>query len=112
MIQTKGLTGWQRMLGVLGEMGVERIFGSPGSEWSSLWEALAEPGVERMPLYMSTRHEEVALGMASGYTKSSGKLPAVVIHTTVGALHGAMAMRAALHEQVPMVVQPGESSLL
>ncbi len=109
MIQTKGLTGAQTMLRVLGEMGVERIFASPGSEWSPLWEALAEPGVERMPLYMSTRHEEVALGMASGYTKSSGKLPAVVIHTTVGALHGAMAMRAALHEQVPMIVFTGES---
>jgi acetolactate synthase-1/2/3 large subunit len=47
--------------------------------------------------------------MASGYAKSTGKLPAVVIHTTVGALHATMAMRAALHEQVPMVVFAGES---
>ena len=66
MIQTKGLSGAQTMLRVLGEMGVERIFASPGSEWSPVWEALAEPGVERMPLYLSTRHEEVAVGMASG----------------------------------------------
>ncbi len=109
MINTKGLTGAQTMLRVLGEMGVERIFASPGSEWSPVWEALAEPGVERMPLYMSTRHEEVAVGMASGYAKSTGKLPAVMIHTTVGALHATMAMRAALHEQVPMVVFTGES---
>ena len=109
MIQTKGLTGAQTMLRVLGEMGVERIFASPGSEWSPVWEALAEPGVERMPLYMSTRHEEVAVGMASGYAKSTGKLPAVMIHTTVGALHATMAMRGALHEQVPMVVFTGES---
>jgi acetolactate synthase-1/2/3 large subunit len=109
MIQTKGLTGAQTMLRVLGEMGVERIFASPGSEWSPVWEALAEPGVERMPIYMSTRHEEVAVGMASGYAKSSGKLPAVMIHTTVGALHATMAMRGALHEQVPMIVFTGES---
>src|SRR5918996_71411 len=109
MIQTKGLTGAQTMLRVLGEMGVERIFASPGSEWSPVWEALAEPGVERMPLYMSTRHEEVAVGMASGYAKSTGKLPAVMIHTTVGALHATMAMRGALHEQIPMVVFAGES---
>ena len=34
MIETKGLTGAQAMLRVLGEMGVERIFASPGSEWS------------------------------------------------------------------------------
>ena len=109
MIKTKGLTGAQTMLRVLGEMGVERIFASPGSEWSPVWEALAEPGVERMPLYLSTRHEEVAVGMASGYAKSIGKLPAVMIHTTVGALHATMAMRGALHEQIPMVVFAGES---
>src|SRR6476661_2578703 len=109
MIETKGLTGAQTMLRVLGKMGVERIFASPGSEWSPLWEALAEPGVEGMPIYMSTRHEEIAVGMASGYAKSTGKLPAVVIHTTVGALHATMAMRGALHEQVPMVVFAGES---
>ena len=109
MIQTKGLTGAQSLLRVLGEMGVERIFASPGSEWSPVWEALAEPRSERIPIYLSTRHEEVAVGMASGYAKSTGKLPAVMIHTTVGSLHATMAMRAALHEQVPMVVLTGES---
>src|SRR5438093_9811304 len=101
MIQTKGLTGAQTMLRVLGEMGVERIFASPGSEWSPLWEPLAKRGVERMPLYMNTRHEEVALGMASGYAKLRGKLPAVVIHTTVGALPVAIPMRAPLPEPGP-----------
>ena len=109
MIQTKGLTGAQTLLRVLGEMGVDRIFASPGSEWSPVWEALAEPRTESIPIYMSTRHEEVAVGMASGYAKATGKLPAVIIHTTVGALHASMAMRGALHEQVPMVVFAGES---
>ena len=42
--------------------------------------------------------------MASGYAKSTGKLPAVMIHTTVGALHATMGMRGAMREQVPMVV--------
>ena len=109
MIQTKGLTGAQSMLRVLAKMGVEKIFASPGSEWSPVWEALAEPGVEGMPQYYSTRHEEVAVGMASGYAKSTGKLPAVMIHTTVGSLHATMGMRAAVREQVPMVVLTGES---
>src|SRR5437763_737583 len=47
--------------------------------------------------------------MAMGYTKATGRLPAVLLHTTVGALHGAMALRAAYHEQVPMLVCAGES---
>src|SRR5687767_8565063 len=109
MIQTKGLTGAQTMLRVLAKMGVEKIFASPGSEWSPVWEPLAEPGVEGMPQYLSTRHEEVAVGMASGYAKATGKLPAVMIHTTVGSLHATMGMRGAIREQVPMVVFSGES---
>ncbi len=109
MMETKGLTGAQTLLRVLGGMGVDRIFASPGSEWSPVWEALAEPQGESIPLYLSSRHEEIAVGMASGYAKATGKLPAVMIHTTVGALHATMAMRGALHEQVPMVVFAGES---
>jgi acetolactate synthase-1/2/3 large subunit len=91
-------------------MGVEKIFASPGSDWAPLWEALALPSArEEFPEYLSSRHEETAIAMASGYAKTTGKLPAVVLHTTVGALHATMGMRAALHERVPMVLLAGES---
>jgi thiamine pyrophosphate-dependent acetolactate synthase large subunit-like protein len=111
MIETKGLAGAEAFLRVLAGMGIDRIFASPGSEWSPVWEFLAKPPApgEGVPLYLSSRHEEIAVGMASGYAKTSGKLPAVMIHTTVGSLHAAMALRGALHEQVPMVVFTGES---
>ena len=111
MIETEGMTGADTLLRVLSHMGVDRIFASPGSEWSPVWEAFAKAKAqsEGVPLYISSRHEEVAVGMASGYAKSTGKLPAVMIHTTVGALHATMALRGALHEQVPMVVFTGES---
>ena len=111
MIETKGLTGGEALLRVLAGMGVDRIFASPGSEWSPVWEYLAKPNprAETTPLYLSSRHEETAVGMASGYAKTTGKLPAVMIHTTVGALHASMALRGALHEQIPMVVLSGES---
>ncbi len=110
-VETKGLSGAEALLRLLGQMGVERIFASPGSEWAPLWEYLAKPyGPEdRIPAYLSSRHEEIAVAMASGYAKASGKLPAVIIHTTVGSLHGAMALRQALHERTPMVVLTGES---
>jgi acetolactate synthase I/II/III large subunit len=109
-MDTRGLSGAESLLRVLGRMGVERIFASPGSEWSPVWEYLAKPyPAGEIPAYLSTRHEEVAVGMASGYAKATGKLPAVMIHTTVGGLHATMAMRAALHERVPMVVLCGES---
>src|SRR5919201_2897757 len=104
------MIGAEAILKTLGAMGVERIFASPGSDWAPLWEALARPhGPGEIPEYVSVRHEETAVGMASGYSKSTGKLPAVVLHTTVGTLHAAMAMRIARHERVPMVVLAGES---
>lgn len=109
-MDTRGLSGAEAFLRVLGRMGVERIFASPGSEWSPVWEYLAKPyPAGEIPLYLSSRHEEISVAMASGYAKATGKLPAVMIHTTVGGLHATMALRAALHERVPMVVFCGES---
>lgn len=102
------MNGAHSMLAALKAMGVEAIFASPGSDWAPLWEALAADRYwsER---YLSSRHEETAIAMALGYAKSTGKLPAVVVHTTVGAQHTLMIARAALHERIPMVILAGES---
>jgi acetolactate synthase I/II/III large subunit len=101
------VNGAQSLLKALRAMGVEAIFASPGSDWAPLWEALASDAywAER---YISSRHEETAIAMALGYSKATGKLPAVVVHTTVGALHTTMIARAALHERIPMVILAGE----
>src|SRR5574341_520610 len=111
MLTTKGLTGAETFVNVLADMGVEHIFASPGSEWAPAWEALANPNAPagRLPRYMSSRHEVTAVGLASGYARASGRLPAVMIHTTVGSLNAAMALRGALHDRVPIVVFAGES---
>ena len=76
-----------------------------------MWEELARRRAqqERTPIYWNVRHEETAVAMASGYAKATGLLPAVLIHTTVGTLHAGMAMRAAYHEEIPMIVCAGES---
>src|SRR4051812_49973717 len=87
-------------------MGVEAIFASPGSDWAPLWEALASDSYWGSR-YISSRHEETAMGMALGYAKATGKLPAVMVHTTVGAQHTTMIARAALHERIPMVIMAG-----
>lgn len=107
---TKGMTGAEAVLRILRAMGVEKIFASPGSDWAPLWEALAKPyRPGEVPEYISSRHEETAAAMAIGYAKATGKLPALVLHTTVGTLKATMALRAALHERIPMVVLAGES---
>jgi acetolactate synthase-1/2/3 large subunit len=102
-----GIRGAEALLKALRGMGVEAIFASPGSDWAPLWEALAADAFWSQR-YVSSRHEETAIGMALGYAKATGKLPAVVVHTTVGALHTTMIARAALHERIPMVILAGE----
>jgi acetolactate synthase-1/2/3 large subunit len=102
--------GAEALLRGLRAMGVERIFASPGSDWAPVWEALAAPHAARdFPQYVSSRHEETAVAMALGYAKATGRLPAVCLHTTVGAQHAAMILRGALHERIPLVVLAGES---
>src|SRR5581483_3606946 len=83
-MKIKGATGAEAVLRLLSSMGVRQIFASPGSEWAPIWEALANPGLKDKPMYLSARHEEIAVGMASGYAKSTGKLPAVMVHTRWG----------------------------
>jgi len=102
-----GITGSQAILRGLRSMGVECIFASPGSDWAPLWEALAADEFWKSR-YISSRHEETAMGMALGYAKATGKLPAVMVHTTVGAQHTTMIARSALHERIPMVILAGE----
>ncbi len=105
------MTGAGVLLEILNGHGVDHIFCSPGSEWPPVWEELARRRArqERTPIYLNVRHEETAVAMASGYAKATGRLPAVLIHTTVGTLHAGMAMRAAYHEEIPMIVCAGES---
>ena len=86
MSHPTGLTGAEAVLEILRNYRIEYIFASPGSEWPPLWEqlakqkALGQPG----PQYLNTRHENLAIGMAMGYAKVTRRLPAVLLHTTVG----------------------------
>jgi thiamine pyrophosphate-dependent acetolactate synthase large subunit-like protein len=106
---TIGTDGATAIIRTLHAAGIDAIFTSPGSEWAPLWEALARERAAGMPVpaYHSVRHEEVAVPMAAGYAKATGRIPAVVLHATVGTLHASMALRGALHERVPMVVIAG-----
>jgi acetolactate synthase-1/2/3 large subunit len=105
------LDGGEVLVEVLNNHGVEYIFASPGSEWPPLWEALSRRKAEGDPApeYITCRHESLAVGAAGAYWRSTGKLPAVMLHTTVGSLHCATALRGALHEGIPMMVMAGES---
>jgi len=105
------ISAGEALVQILKAHDVEYIFSSPGSEWPPVWEALAKLRAqeEPTPYYINCRHEELAVGLASGYAKATGRLPAVLLHAMVGTMHATMAIRAAYHEQIPMVVAAGGS---
>jgi acetolactate synthase I/II/III large subunit len=91
--------------------GVELVTGSPGSEWVAVLDALAAARADnpKAPRYVNCRHETLAVAMAYGYARFTGKVPAVLLHSAVGPLHSAMAIRAAYHGKAPLLLLCGDA---
>ena len=104
--------GGEAILEALRSLNVEYVISSPGSEWPSLWEALARqkksgtPG----PTYLDCGHETLAVSIATGYTQVTGRMQAVLLHAGAGLLQGSMAIYGARTFAAPMLVMSGESS--
>src|SRR6266542_2617094 len=101
------LNGAEVILELLRRQGTDCIFASPIAVMAPLWEALAQRrarGEEERPRYLQCRHESLAVSLASGYYKATARPQVVFLPTGLGVLHGAMALRTALQECVPMTV--------
>jgi acetolactate synthase-1/2/3 large subunit len=105
------VSGGELLLDILETCGVEYIFCSPGTEWTAVWEGLLKrQGQAKTNLkYINCRHETLAISMAMGYAEVTGRLPAVLLHSSVGALNGALAIRTACVARVPMIIFSGET---
>lgn len=105
------MDGGEAVLQGFRDLGLDYIFSSPGSEWGSVWEALARQTVNKTkgPTYLSCWHETLAVDMAIGYTMATGRMQAVMLHAGVGLLQGAVGIHAAYIQNIPMLVTSGES---
>ncbi len=105
------LDGGDAILEAIRDLKVEYILSSPGTEWSSIWEAMAnqihegKPG----PKFMDCWHETLAVDIACGYTLATGRMQAVLLHAGSGLLQGLMGVHGSLIAGVPMLVISGES---
>lgn len=105
------LDGGEAILQGFRNLGIDYVISSPGSEWAPVWEALARqksnatPG----PIYIDCGHENLAVNMALGYTKITGRMQAVLLHAGSGLLQGSMAIYGAMAGEIPMIVMSGES---
>jgi thiamine pyrophosphate-dependent acetolactate synthase large subunit-like protein len=77
----------------------------PGSTVRGLLETLLVPG-RAVPL-VKCLHESSAVAIAHGYTKTSGRPAAVLLHSSVGLLNGAMAIYNAALDFAPLVLLVG-----
>ena len=110
MVQAKD--GGEAILEAFRNLDIDYIISSPGSEWAPVWEALARQKVNEAegPTYINCWHETLAVNMALGYTRITGKLQAVLLHAGVGLLQGGIGIHGASLGEVPMLICSGEAN--
>jgi acetolactate synthase-1/2/3 large subunit len=103
--------GGEAILQGFRDLGIEYVFSSPGSDWGSIWEALARQQVAGSPgpTYLSCGHETLAVDLAVGYTMMTGRMQAVLLHAGVGLLQGAVGIHGARLNEIAMMILSGES---
>ena len=102
-------SGAEALIGFAKAHDIDYIFCSPIAVMAPLWEAFAakaidDGGVETTPRYRNCRHELLAVGLAHGYARVTGKPQIVFLPTGLGVLNGAMGLRSTLQERTPMLV--------
>jgi acetolactate synthase-1/2/3 large subunit len=76
---------------------------NPGSSYRGLHDSLVNYGGNNPPMIVCP-HEEIAVFMAHGYAKATGRPMAAIVHDTVGMLHCAMAVYYAFLDRVPLLL--------
>jgi len=110
---TDGYTGADLFVDALEQYGVEHVFGNPGTTELPIMNALSESELE----YVLGLHEDIAVGMASGYASTrryhshhdDDVVPAGVVnlHITPGLAHGLGNIYAAQFAGTPLVITAG-----
>lgn len=96
--------GAEILLEQLESQGVDCVFASPIAVMAPIWEALARRGDELRLRYFRCRHELLAVSLASGYYKATGRSQIVFLPSSLGVQNGSMGLHTALQERTPMTV--------
>jgi acetolactate synthase-1/2/3 large subunit len=100
-------------LALLAERGIEYLFANAGTDFAPLVEAFAKSARTGAPAPqpLVATHENLALSMAHGYAMVSGRVPAVMVHVSVGTANGICGALNAARENVPILFTAGRSPL-
>lgn len=76
---------------------------NPGATFRGLHDSLVNYGKNEMPM-ITCCHEEVAVQIAHGFAKASGKPMVAIVHDVVGLLHSCLAIFYAYLDRVPLMI--------
>lgn len=99
------LRGWQSdiIVDCIKRYEFEYISMNPGASFRGLHDSIVNYGMQDPPMLLC-QHEEIAVQIAHGYAKASGKPMAVILHNLVGLLHATMAIYYAYIDRVPIFI--------
>ena len=98
-------TGWQSdvIVDCIKRYDFPYITLNPGASFRGLHDSLVNYGDNQPPM-MLCNHEEIAVQIAHGYAKATGKPMVVILHNLVGLLHACMAIYYAYLDRVPIFI--------
>jgi acetolactate synthase-1/2/3 large subunit len=82
---------------------------NPGSSFRGIHDSLVnyESGTKPNPEIILCCHEEIAVAVAHGYAKATGKIMPAIVHNVVGLQHASMAIYNAWCDRTPIMVMGG-----
>lgn len=100
-------------LALLADRGVDYLFGNAGTDFAPLIEAYAQAARSGVcvPRPILATHENLAVAMAHGYGMVSRRIPAVMVHVSVGTANMICAALNAARENVAILLTAGRSPL-
>lgn len=95
--------GSDLMAEMLRELGIRYLAFNPGASYRGLHDSLVNFGDSSTPEMILCTHEEIAVAIANGYGRVTGKPMATALHDVVGLQHAAMAIFNAWCDRTPML---------
>jgi acetolactate synthase-1/2/3 large subunit len=96
---------------LISSLGFEHVFLVPGSSFRGLHDSLVNHLRNRTPEMILCPTESIAVSMAHGYSKATGKPSLCIIHDLVGLMLGTMSVYNAACDRAPVVILGGSGPL-
>src|SRR5262249_50453081 len=98
--------GWGSdvVAGPLRQLQIPYIALNPGASYRGLHDSIVNYLGNETPQMILCLHEEVAVSIAHGYAKVTGKAMAAAVHSNVGLFHATMAIFNAWCDRSPVVI--------